>query len=75
MSSILVITDNGYSCSFGSMKEFAGVSRDFVRKHGKITKILKNCDLTNTTPCPDCGAKLILEEGCKKCYQCGFSAC
>ncbi len=25
--------------------------------------------------CPDCGGDLILEEGCKKCVQCGWSAC
>ena len=26
--------------------------------------------------CPDCGAgQLVFEEGCKKCYVCGFSEC
>ena len=26
--------------------------------------------------CPQCGqAKLVFEEGCKKCYACGYSAC
>ncbi|OGK15075.1 hypothetical protein A2862_01985 [Candidatus Roizmanbacteria bacterium RIFCSPHIGHO2_01_FULL_38_41] len=26
--------------------------------------------------CPDCGvAALVYEEGCKKCYNCGYSAC
>lgn len=25
--------------------------------------------------CPECGGKLITEEGCSKCYGCGFSMC
>ncbi|MDO8429343.1 MAG: hypothetical protein Q7S88_01820, partial [Candidatus Daviesbacteria bacterium] len=26
--------------------------------------------------CPECGnAALVFEEGCKKCYSCGYSAC
>ncbi len=25
--------------------------------------------------CPECGSKLALEEGCKKCYSCGYSVC
>lgn len=32
--------------------------------------------LAQTDMCPDCGnATLILEEGCAKCYSCGFSKC
>lgn len=27
------------------------------------------------TECPNCGGKLVREEGCKKCYSCGFSVC
>lgn len=26
-------------------------------------------------PCPDCGGDLVMEEGCTKCYSCGFSKC
>ena len=25
--------------------------------------------------CPECGGKLVVEEGCAKCYGCGFSVC
>ncbi len=25
--------------------------------------------------CPECGSKLVVEEGCSKCYGCGFSVC
>ncbi len=27
------------------------------------------------TACPECGGKLVVEEGCAKCYGCGFSVC
>ena len=31
---------------------------------------------SNTDMCPECGNyTLVLEEGCAKCYQCGFSRC
>ena len=31
---------------------------------------------SKTDMCPDCGNyTLVLEEGCEKCYFCGFSAC
>ncbi len=25
--------------------------------------------------CPNCGGKLVREEGCRKCYSCGFAVC
>lgn len=27
------------------------------------------------TTCPECGGKLAIEEGCSKCYGCGYSVC
>ncbi len=42
----------------------------------------KNADWTlktensfNSDACPDCGAVIAYEEGCKKCHGCGFSEC
>ena len=29
----------------------------------------------HTGACPDCGGQLAFEEGCHKCYNCGFSRC
>ena len=25
--------------------------------------------------CPECGAELVFINGCKQCYECGWSAC
>lgn len=34
-------------------------------------------DISHLTPdpCPDCGAGMAREEGCMKCYSCGYSEC
>lgn len=41
---------------------------------GQIALPLPN--KANADFCPECGqAKLVYEEGCKKCYACGYSAC
>ncbi len=29
----------------------------------------------NDDSCPECGNKLAIEEGCRKCYGCGYSVC
>lgn len=29
----------------------------------------------NMENCPECASKLVVEEGCSKCYSCGFSVC
>jgi len=31
--------------------------------------------ITTEIPCPECKGALVMEEGCMKCYSCGFSKC
>lgn len=40
-------------------------------------KVAKSTEVDNRvgTNCPNCGGKLAIEEGCKKCYGCGFAVC
>ncbi|GIU68240.1 MAG: hypothetical protein KatS3mg001_090 [Candidatus Pacearchaeota archaeon] len=57
---------------------------DFLRK-GKIKFNNEENNNSNTAfvekldyikeKCPDCGNMIVFEEGCKKCYSCGFSKC
>ena len=41
------------------------------------TETLKERMAKQTKPvvCPECGQKLVVEEGCSKCYGCGWSMC
>ena len=43
----------------------------------KTLSRLKQDDSLNgvSESCPECGNKLAIEEGCKKCYGCGYSVC
>ena len=73
---ILVVTNNGVQSIFKSMRDFASVSKDFVSQYGSINKIVPN--YTPNTPagaCPECGSPIAVEEGCRKCHSCGYSAC
>lgn len=39
-----------------------------------LKKYIKN-GAESKTVCPECGAKMIFENGCKICKECGYSAC
>jgi ribonucleoside-diphosphate reductase alpha chain len=54
---------SGPSLASGLLHEFA--------PHAEQPALLKIGDL-----CPECGqAAVVNEEGCRKCYSCGFSEC
>jgi ribonucleoside-diphosphate reductase alpha chain len=57
-----------------AMKEFPAVSepvKSEISSQVKNQPLLKIGDL-----CPECGqAAVINEEGCRKCYACGYSEC
>lgn len=39
-----------------------------------LSKYIKNGEVTGDA-CPECGGKLVFEDGCKHCSECSYSAC
>ena len=52
----------------GDLTSFSKVIARVLKKHIKDTSV-------SSESCPECGAKLIYQNGCKSCLQCGYSAC
>ena len=54
-------------------------NRTVASKADLIAVALESCGvsnpLNNTQKCPECEGKLVYEEGCNKCLQCGYSKC
>ena len=42
---------------------------------GRSVTVSQLHSATASETCPECGNKLAIEEGCKKCYGCGYSVC
>jgi len=65
--------------SVGSSKQESGISEGKQIIQSKIkTETLKERTAKlskHLEVCPECGGKLAIEEGCAKCYGCGFSVC
>ena len=58
--------------STGIMKQKKIISQKSQIIQSKIkTETLKE----RVKVCPECGGKLVVEEGCSKCYGCGYSVC
>jgi len=47
--------------------------RYMVNGNGKVKK--QNVDKLKSNLCPECAQTLAFEEGCMKCYACGFTKC
>lgn len=62
----------GQILSVGSSKQETGISQ---RKQIIQSKIKTETLKERGKKCPECGGKLAIEEGCAKCYGCGYSVC
>jgi ribonucleoside-diphosphate reductase alpha chain len=52
----------------GDLMSFSKVIARVLKKH------IKNSSISSES-CPECATKLVYQNGCKSCLQCGFSAC
>jgi ribonucleoside-diphosphate reductase alpha chain len=62
---------------YKSHLQYGDVTSPLLAINKGIVKILEALDKKPNyeLPCPDCGTVLCMEEGCMKCYSCGFSKC
>ena len=54
---------------------YALQSYEVARQKTQIARKSERSEGQNRGDCPNCGGKLAVEEGCKKCYGCGFAVC
>ncbi|MCQ3944256.1 MAG: adenosylcobalamin-dependent ribonucleoside-diphosphate reductase [bacterium] len=52
-----------------------GKSENSDNQKTQITRKSEKSDSQIGSECPNCGGKLAIEEGCRKCYGCGFAVC
>ncbi len=58
----------------GQVLNVGSANTEVKSDKSKVIKVsLKSNELG--MECPNCGGKLAKEEGCKKCYSCGFAVC
>ncbi|GAB4026537.1 MAG: vitamin B12-dependent ribonucleotide reductase [Candidatus Microgenomates bacterium] len=50
------------------------IKTETLKERGERLKV-KGASGKHMDSCPECGGKLAVEEGCAKCYGCGFSVC
>jgi len=46
-----------------------------TKEDKKVVETWKRENVKTELECPNCGGKLAKEEGCRKCYGCGFAVC
>ncbi len=68
--------------SVGSEKKIETQGSQIIQSKIKTETLKERGERLKSAPagkhleiCPECGGKLAIEEGCAKCYGCGFSVC
>jgi len=76
----------GQILSVGNSKQETGISQgkqiiqskikmETLRERASKAVAQRHSDTVTQKLCPECGGRLVTEEGCSKCYGCGFSMC
>ena len=62
---------------YKSHLQYGNVTSPLLAINKGIAKVLEslNKKLQCKIKCSDCGSVMVMEEGCMKCYSCGFSKC
>jgi ribonucleoside-diphosphate reductase alpha chain len=76
-TSLLSDDDNGYHAIRESALSRQAIDQESFNKFNEATgQIFGQMPLKIGDLCPECGqASVVNEEGCRKCYTCGFSEC
>lgn len=77
MNRIMVMTVTGKAFVYPSMDVAKQLLKKVAENFGPIKEI-KEITVTQhgaQGACPECGASLAMEEGCRKCHSCGYAAC
>jgi cbb3-type cytochrome oxidase cytochrome c subunit len=83
---IQIVTETGRVFTYPNMEVALMLLNKVIKRYGAINQIAPVERELSKTPktvtgqqpmgaCPECGAPVALEEGCKKCHSCGYSAC
>jgi len=86
---VQVVTEQGKVFTYPNMEIALSLLQKVVERFGAIKQITPIEKYLANTPkasakqeqpigmgaCPECGSSIVIEEGCKKCHSCGYSAC
>jgi len=62
---------------YKSYLQYGDITSPLLAVNKGLQKALENLgkEIKAWLPCPDCASTMVMEEGCMKCYACGFSRC